>query len=286
MPDVLDQPIVESSKKASGAGEPGGQAQTCDLPHMPIREISVDDFALTVEDAEHLKAEAAVLRASVVAAAGGRPLWCAQTLAQAVALETVAARATELEDVLVRGNGGEVVLKVAIDAPWKQQEVAKATSDAPSLVNAEASLARLRLAHDADSLSLAVDLAERSSATSPVEQMLAHQIATAHTLAMRLAARSETFLAKRFLNYPGQASDHEAKREQVASIEAARLAMAAARMMETTARGAITLDRLKNGLTQTIVVQQQVDVQSGGQALVNGAIQVERRRGKKGKCKC
>jgi hypothetical protein len=39
----------------------------------------------------------------------------------------------------------------------------------------------------------------------------------------------------------------EAKREQVASIEAARLATAAARMMEATARAALTLDRLRNG---------------------------------------
>ena len=269
----------------SDTDDPGGMPPVHDLPQAPGSEISVDDFALTVEDAEHMKAQAGVLRAAVAAAAGGEPLWRAQTLAQAVALETVAARATELEDVLERGNGGEVVLKMPIDAPWKQQEVAKTTSDAPSLLNAEASLVRLRLAQNADSLSLAVDLAEKSGATSPVEQILAHQLATAHVLAMKMAAKAEMFLARRFLNYPGQASEHEAGREQIASIEAARCATTAARMMEATARGAVTLDRLKNGLVQTIVVQQQVAVQSGGQAVVNGAVQVEPRQGKKGKRK-
>lgn len=261
---------------------PGGLLQTHDQLHAPVAETLVDDFALTVEDAEDMKAEAAVLRAAVTAAAGGQPLWRAQTLARAVALETVAARATEV-DVLRRGNGGEVVVKMPPDAPWKCQEVAKATSDAPSLLSAEASLARLRLVQDAGSLSQVVDLAEKSGAATPVEQMLAHQIATAHTLAMKLAARSEAFLAKRFLSYPGQAGDHEAKREQVASIEAARLAGASARLMEATARGAIALDRLKNGLKQTIIVQQQVDVQPGAQAVVNGALQATPRRGKKGK---
>ena len=263
-------------------GGPGGLARVSDPPHAPASEISVDDFALTVEDAEDMKAQAVVLRAAVAAAAGGQPLWRAQTLAQAVALETVAARATELEDVLKLGNGGEVVLKVSIDAPWKHQEVAKATTDAPSMLSAEASLARLRLAQDAGSLSQAVDLAEKSGATTPIEQMLAHQIATAHVLAMKMAAKAEMFLARRFLNYPGQASEHEARREQIASIEAARCATTAARMMEATARGAVTLDRIKNGMTQTIIVQQQVAVQPGGQAVVNGAVQVEPRRGKKG----
>ena len=144
---------------------------------------------------------------------------------------------------------------------------------------------RLRLAQEADSLSLAVDLAEKAGATAPVEQILARQLATAHVLAMKMAAKSETFLARRFLNCPGQDSEHEARREQIASIEAARCATTAARMMEATARAAITLDRLKNGLTQTIIVQQQVAVQSGGQAVVNGAVQAGPRRGKKGKRK-
>ncbi len=63
----------------------------------------------------------------------------------------------------------------------------------------------------------------------------------------------------------------EAKREQVASVEAARMATAAARMMEATARAALALDRLKNGNRQTVVVQY-VTVADGGQAVVAGTV--------------
>ncbi len=63
----------------------------------------------------------------------------------------------------------------------------------------------------------------------------------------------------------------EAKREQVASVKAARMATAAARMMEATARAALTLDRLRNGNRQTVVVQH-VAVADGGQAVVAAAV--------------
>ena len=57
----------------------------------------------------------------------------------------------------------------------------------------------------------------------------------------------------------------------MASIEAARLATAAARMMEATARAALVLDKLRNGNRQTVVVQH-VAVGDGGQAVVAGAV--------------
>ncbi len=265
----------------------GEQAKRHNEPHAPasVLELDVDEFGLTVEDAEGLKAHAVALRAS--AAAGGEPMWRAQQVAQAIALESIAAQATKAPGVFKRGNGGEVALRIPLDAPWNKQEISRATRDAPDLLDAEASIARLTLARNAGSLSLAVDAAERSGAATPAEQMLAHQMATSHALAMKLAAKSEMFLERRFLiyqRYIGDA-DAEAKREQVASIEAARLATASTRMMEATARIAIVLDRLKNGTTQTIIVQQKVDVQSGAQAVVNGAVQVTPGRAKKGKRK-
>ena len=54
-------------------------------------------------------------------------------------------------------------------------------------------------------------------------------------------------------------------------LEAARMANTAARLMEGTARAALTLDRLKNGNRQTVVVQY-VTVADGGQAVVAGAM--------------
>jgi hypothetical protein len=60
-------------------------------------------------------------------------------------------------------------------------------------------------------------------------------------------------------------------RQQVQGIEAARLATAAARMMEATARAVLALDRLRNGNRQTVVVQH-VAVAEGGQAVVAGTV--------------
>jgi hypothetical protein len=49
------------------------------------------------------------------------------------------------------------------------------------------------------------------------------------------------------------------------------MAGAAARMMKTFQRGALTLERLRNGGRQTVVVQH-VAVGDGGQAVVAGAV--------------
>jgi len=271
--------LDSAEARMSDTDDSEGVVETRHEPREPTIELGVDELALSVEDAEALRAQAAVFRAA--AASGGQPLWRAETLARAIALENIAAQATETAGVLTRGNGGEMVHRLPIDAPWREQEVAKATHDTPTLLNAEASRERLTLARDAGSLALAVDAAEQSGATTPTEQMLTHELATSHALGMKLAARSEAFLAKRFLSYPAMGGDGEAKREQIATIEAARLATASARMMETTGRLALVLDRLKRGCVQTIIVQQKVDVQSGAQAVVNGAVQVEQRRRKK-----
>ena len=159
------------------------------------------------------------------------------------------------------------------DDPWPRREAARATRATPDLLSAEASQERLGLAREAGALTLALDTAESMGAASPAERMIAHQMATAHALAMRLAAKADAFAARKFLTYQpdGASAADEAKREQVASIEAARLATAAARMMEATARAALVLDRLRNGNRQTVVVQH-VAVADGGRAVVAGAV--------------
>jgi hypothetical protein len=94
--------------------------------------------------------------------------------------------------------------------------------------------------------------------------MLAHQMATAHHLAMTMAAKANDFAG-------GIKSWDTTTRQQVQSIEAARMAGAAARMMETYQRGLLTLERLRNGGRQTVVVQH-VAVGDGGQAVVAGTM--------------
>ena len=217
-----------------------------------------------------------MLRASAADADGADPLWRTVTLARAVALEDVAAKVTAPEPgapPLERGAGGEVQLRENGNDPWPKREVARATRAAPDLLDAEASQERLGLAREAGALTLALDAADGTGAASPAERMIAHQMATAHAMAMRLAAKADAFAARKFLTYQRRAADgvDEAKREQVASIEAARMATAAARMMEATARAALALDRLRNGNRQTVVVQH-VAVAEGGQAVVAGTV--------------
>jgi len=235
-----------------------------------------NDLKLTAADAESLRAEADVLRASAAAADAADPLWRTVTLARAVALEEVAAKVMAPEPgapPLERGAGGEVQLRENSDDPWPRRVVARATRASPDLLDAEVSQERLGLAREAGALTLALDAAEGMGAASPAEQMLAHQMATAHAMAMRLLAKADAFAARKFLTYGPRAADaaEEAKREQVASIEAARLATAAARMMEATVRAALAIDRLRNGSRQTVIVQH-VAVADGGQAVVAGAV--------------
>jgi hypothetical protein len=221
-------------------------------------------------------AEATALRAAATDPNGADPLWRTLTLAQAAALEGVAAKVMAPEPggpTFERGSGGEVRLRENGDDPWPKREVARATRTTPDLLDAEASQERLDLAREAGALTLALDAADGMGAASPAERMIAHQMATAHAMAMRLAAKADAFAARRFLTYQPRAVNaaEEAKREQVASIEAARMANASARMMEATARAALTLDRLRNGNRQTVVVQY-VTVADGGQAVVAGAV--------------
>ena len=94
--------------------------------------------------------------------------------------------------------------------------------------------------------------------------MLAHQLAAAHGLAMKFAAKSEQML--------GFVTSWDTKaRQQVSSIEASRLAHSAARMMEAYNAGLLTLDRLRHGRQQVVTVQY-VTVGPGGRAIVAGKV--------------
>jgi hypothetical protein len=94
-----------------------------------------------------------------------------------------------------------VRLRENSDDPWPRREVARATRASPDLLDAEASQERLSLAREAGALTLALDAAEGMGAASPAERMIAHQMATAHAMAMRLAAKSDAFAARKFLTY-------------------------------------------------------------------------------------
>jgi hypothetical protein len=127
------------------------------------------------------------------------------------------------------------------------------------MLAAEASESRLKLT--GNSMVLAVDAAESIGARNSLDKMLAHQLASAHRLAMHMAEQSVRLVDRHEswgkMNNPAH------------TIEAARLANASARMMGAFQDGLLTLERIRRGGKQTVkVVHQHVAVGPGGQAVV------------------
>ncbi len=215
--------------------------------------------------AEMNKAQAAVKRAQAARAEDSREAaWLeeeAATLgASAADLLGPAMHATQ---TLQPGLGGEFLVNcegALTDRPGLRDTVYQRGD----MLAAEASLQRLELVGEVNALTLAVDTAETIDARNGVERMLAHQMATAHSMALRLAAKADHFASL------CQSWDNTG-RQQVQSIEAARMANASARMMDAFGRAALTLQRLRNGGRQTVVVQH-VAVAGGGQAVVAGTV--------------
>jgi len=123
----------------------------------------------------------------------------------------------------------------------------------PNMISVIASEHRLDLAACVGSrvAELAVDAAESAQAGNSLEKMLCHQLAAAHRAAMKLTASS--------LNTP------------LPPVEMARLSNAAARMMQVYQEGLLTLQKIRTGGKQTVVVQH-VQVSEGGQAVVAGSM--------------
>jgi hypothetical protein len=168
------------------------------------------------------------------------------------------------------GNGAELV-PIGADAGQKPGLVETVRTN-PDLVTARASLDRLSLAAGTGALDLAVDAAETIQAKNSLEKALAHQMAAAHSLAMKFIAKAEHQL--------GQVSTwNDVPRQQMASIEAARLAGTATRLMDIYQRAMLTLDRLRNGGKQVMTVQH-VTVEGGAQAVINGQVRTGRARGR------
>ncbi len=123
----------------------------------------------------------------------------------------------------------------------------------PNMVNVIASEHRVDLAAEVGSrmVESAVDAAQSAQAENSLEKMLCHQIAAAHRAAMNLTAWS--------LN------------TALPPVEVARLSNAAARMMQMYQEGLLTLQKLRTGGKQTVLVQH-VQVSEGGQAVIAGSV--------------
>jgi hypothetical protein len=194
-------------------------------------------------------------RASADALGHFDPEWGAKAREDAEALEDEAEEALTPDEPLTTGRGGELV---------PPDETGPVRSP-PNLLHAEASRERLTLI--GSRAALALDLAESIGAESSAEKMLAHQMAQAYELVMRLARQ-----AIRFANKAECFDSMDAHAQAgAANIEASRCAHAAAKLMASFQGGMLTLDTLRNGRKQMVTVQH-VNVQNGGQALVAGAM--------------
>jgi hypothetical protein len=123
----------------------------------------------------------------------------------------------------------------------------------PNMIGVVASEHRLDLAACVGSrvAESAVDAAQSAQAGNSLEKMLCHQMAAIHRAAMKLVARSLDM--------------HDAP------VEMARLSNAAARAMQVYQEGLLTLQKLRTGGKQTVVVQH-VQVSEGGQAVIAGSM--------------
>jgi hypothetical protein len=153
-----------------------------------------------------------------------------------------------------RGTGGELI------QPREPSTYLYNTLDYPDFIAADASAQRMHLAKDAGALALGVDAADTIQAENSAELMLAHQLAAAHAGAMKLMSQLTNMLIMQ----------HNAVRtDDGANLRVTRLAGAASRLMIAYQQGLVTLDRLRAGGKQTIIVQH-VQVNEGGQAVVAG----------------
>ena len=99
-------------------------------------------------------------------------------------------------------------------------------------------------------LESAVDAAVSAGASNSLGKMLCHELAAVHHAAMLLVGRS-------CANMP--------------PVDRARMANSAARLIDTFQSGLLTLQKIKTGGKQVVVVQH-VQVSQGGQAVIAGSV--------------
>ena len=187
--------------------------------------------------------------------------------ADADQLEQDAAQILDAEnrlDLTLLAAHGELIAVTPAEAlQQKPPAIIDTIRARPDLVTATASRERLALLAKAGSVTTGVDASVSIGARNSLEKMLAHQAATAHGLAMAFMAASQTTLA---------AYQTGGCRHPTLNIEATRQANAAARMASSFQSALLTLQRLRTGGRQEVVVQH-VHVGGGGQAVVAGQLQ-------------
>jgi len=262
MADGPDDPLVAPSLPTIERPSSRGSADTATCLNLS---------GLTAADAEWFDGLAAAKREGAEGCSD--PATRAEYEAEAAGLEALVARLrdpTHGVPTPLSGQGGETAPPDNPDMPWRYREVAQAVAARPGMLAADASLARLGLARDANVLTMAVETAQDLGANTATEKMLAHQLAAAHRLAMELLAQASAE-ARKYRRAPHLNTG--------ALVEAARTATAASRVMDACTRSAVGQDRLRNGGRQVVTVQH-VTVGDGGQAVVAGNVEPRSSRGR------
>ena len=165
-----------------------------------------------------------------------------------------------------RGTGGELIQQRGASSYLHN------TLDYPDFIAADASAQRMHLAADAGALALGVDTADTIQAQNSAERMLSHQLAAAHAGAMKLMGQLTNMMMMQ---------NNAMRTDDGANLRVTRLAGAASRLMVAYQQGLVTLDRLRAGGKQTIIVQH-VQVNEGGQAVVAGKVKPGAKGGGRG----
>ena len=155
---------------------------------------------------------------------------------------------------IVRGSGEAMDLGVS-DSNWNLVDTLKD----PDSVALGASEVRMQLLADADVLEAGLDAVKSAQAESSLEKMLLHQTAAAHRAAMKQMAL--------------------ANNDRLPTVEVARLMNTAARLMQVFQNACLTLQKIRSGGRQTVVVQH-VQVSDGGQAVIAASMKAGDQRGK------
>ncbi|UCE07913.1 MAG: hypothetical protein JSW07_07745 [bacterium] len=122
------------------------------------------------------------------------------------------------------------------------------TMEDPDMINLDASTSRLDRLADLDVLAVGLDLSQSIQVKNSLEQMLAHQMSAAHNTAMKLLAKTQNI-------------------RDTADIS--RLTNASARLMGVFQEAAKTIQKLRTGGRQKIIVQH-IKVGDNAQAMVAG----------------
>lgn len=140
----------------------------------------------------------------------------------------------------------------------------------PSQIALDASAERLGLLLDLDALAAGLDAAETIQPRNSLERMLAHQLGACHVMAMNLMRAGQEQLES---VTPARQGFKLAPQVE----GAARLFNAAARLQDVFQRGLLVASKLRSGGQQTVKVihvNQAVQVQEGGQAVVAGNLPI------------